>query len=232
MDLIYDAGISLRQLFFPHVCKSCFAEIAYQDQFLCARCISELPYTEFATLSENPVEKIFYGRASIVAATSLFFFTPASVVQQLIHLIKYKGQKKLAVYLGKMMAREIRQAPRFAGLDLVIPLPLFRSREKIRGYNQAALLAQGISEVLEIPCDQTIITRNKASSTQTRKSREERWKNVDGLFTITGDPGKNRHILLVDDVITTGATLDACANTLLDLEGTRVSIMTLAYAMQ
>jgi len=232
MKFIYDASISLRQLFFPHVCKSCFAEIVYQEQFLCTRCISDLPFTEFATLPENPVEKIFYGRASIVAATSLFFFTPASVVQQLIHLVKYKGQKKLAVYLGKMMGQEIMQVPRFAGLDMVVPLPLFRSREKTRGYNQAALLARGISEVLGIPSNESIIGRNKASATQTRKSREERWKNVDGLFTITGDPGKNRHILLVDDVITTGATLDACANTLLAIDGVKVSIMTLAYAIQ
>ncbi|HSF45235.1 MAG TPA: hypothetical protein VLA58_04470, partial [Chitinophagaceae bacterium] len=113
MKFIYEAGHSLRQLFFPHVCKSCFAEIAQKDQYLCARCISELPYTEFAFLFENPIEKIFYGRASIEAATSLFFFTPASVVQHLIHLIKYKGQKQLAVYLGKMMGQEIRRSPRF-----------------------------------------------------------------------------------------------------------------------
>jgi ComF family protein len=232
MEIFYDAGNSLRQLFFPHVCKSCFKEIANKDQFLCARCISELPYTEFASLPVNPVEKIFYGRASIEAATSLFFFTPASVVQQLIHLIKYKGQKQLAIYLGKMMGREIRHSPKFAGLDLVVPLPLFRSREKIRGYNQAALLARGISEVLGIPGNETLVSRIKASSTQTRKSREERWKNVDGLFTLSGDPGENRHILLVDDVITTGATLDACANTILGVKGMQVSIMTLAYAMQ
>jgi ComF family protein len=131
-----------------------------------------------------------------------------------------------------MMGREIQASPRFGGLDLVVPLPLFKTREKQRGYNQAALLAKGISDATGIPMAEKAVKRVRESSSQTRKTRAERWQNVDGLFTISEDLGKNRHILLVDDVITTGATLDACASAILRARGNKVSIMTLAYAMQ
>jgi ComF family protein len=232
MQIVKDISSSLRHLFFPHVCKSCFAEIAQADQYICASCMSELPYTGFSHIEANPVEKIFFGRVRVEAATSLLFFTPASIVQQLIHQIKYKGQQKLANYMGKMMGFEVLGSGRFQNLDLVVPLPLFRSREKLRGYNQAALLGMGISEVTGIPLDAKAINRVKASATQTRKTRAERWQNMEGIFRVNPELGENRNILLVDDVITTGATLDACASALLEVKGTRVSIITLGYAMK
>lgn len=181
---------------------------------------------------ENPIEKIFFGRASIESATSLFFFTPASIVQRLIHQVKYKGQQQLGIYLGKLMGMELRSSSRFKDVDLVVPLPLFKDRERERGYNQAALLAKGISDSTGIPVDQTLVKRIRSSSTQTRKSREDRWKNVDGLFKVAPLPAPGLHILIIDDVITTGATIDACANGILAMGPVRVSIMTLAYAMK
>jgi ComF family protein len=232
MQLLHDIGSSLKHLFFPHVCKCCYAEIYQHDHYICPGCLADLPYTGFSELHANPVEKIFFGRVPVEAATSLFFFTPSSAVQKLIHQIKYKGQQQLAVYLGKMMGREIRASPRFGGLDMVVPLPLFKTREKQRGYNQAALLARGISDTTGIPIAEKAVKRIRESSSQTRKTRAERWQNVDGLFTISEDLGKNKHILLVDDVITTGATLDACASSILRGKGNKVSIITLAYAMQ
>ena len=232
MHLFNDITSSIRHLFFPHTCRSCYEEIAQQEHYLCTRCIAELPFTGFSVLETNPVEKIFFGRVPIEAATSLFFFTSASSIQKLIHQIKYKGQQQLANYLGKMMGRDLLAAPRFGGLDLVVPLPLFNTREKQRGYNQAALLAAGISEVIGVPTAEHAMTRIRSSSSQTRKTRSERWQNVDGLFTISAALPENRRILLVDDVLTTGATLDACASALVQSKGTRVYIATLAYAMQ
>jgi ComF family protein len=232
MHLVNDIASSLKHLFFPHVCKNCFGEIPQQDQYLCTKCIADLPFTGFFNIDANPVEKIFFGRVPIDAAASLFFFTPASIIQKLIHHIKYKGQQQLAVYLGKMMGQEVLGSSRFKGLDMIVPLPLYKTREKQRGYNQATLLAKGISEVTGIPLAEKAVKRVRASSTQTRKSRAERWQNVDGLFKVSTGLGENRNILLVDDVITTGATLDACASSLLQVKGTRVSIITLAYAMQ
>lgn len=232
MQLVSDIGNSLRHLFFPHVCKSCFAEINRHDQYICTRCMMDLPFTGFTSMIENPIEKIFFGRASIESATSLFYFTPASIVQRLIHQVKYKGQQQLGIYLGKLMGMELRSSSRFKDVDLVVPLPLFKDRERERGYNQAALLAKGISDSTGIPVDQTLVKRIRSSSTQTRKSREDRWKNVDGLFKVAPLPAPGLHILIIDDVITTGATIDACANGILAMGPVRVSIMTLAYAMK
>jgi ComF family protein len=185
-------------------------------------------------LSENnPIDKNFYGRVPIEAAMSLLYFTPASIVQNLIHQVKYKGQEKLAIYLGKLMGRALLSAPRFHEIDLILPLPLFKNREKQRGYNQSALLGRGIAEVMGIPVNEKALKRVKSSSSQTRKSREERWENVEGLFTLSDpDPLENKSILLVDDVMTTGATLDACSSPLLKVNGIKLYISTLAYAMQ
>jgi ComF family protein len=232
MKLLSDIGASLKHLFFPHVCKCCYAEISQHDQYICPGCLADLPYTGFTQLYANPVEKIFFGRVPVEAATSLFFFTPASSVQKLIHQIKYNGQQQLAVYLGKMMGREMQASPRFEGLDMIVPLPLFKTREKQRGYNQAALLAVGISDTTGLPLAGKAVKRVRESLSQTRKTRAERWQNVEGLFSVSENLGENRHILLVDDVITTGATLDACASAILREKGNKVSIMTLAYAMQ
>jgi ComF family protein len=224
---------SVRHLFYPHTCRCCYREISNREQFICFNCLTELPFTDFASLENNPAEKIFYGRASIAAAMSLLYFTPASMVQHLIHQVKYKGQEKLAVYLGKLMGRDLLNSPRFPGLDLILPLPLFKNREKQRGYNQAALLGRGISEVLGIPILENTLKRVRSSPTQTKKSREERWQNVEGLFSIRNPAElKNKSILLVDDVVTTGATLDACSSAILEIKDTRLYVCTLAFAMQ
>jgi ComF family protein len=224
---------SVRHLFYPHVCRSCYREISDREHYICFTCLAELPFTQFALSENNPIDKNFYGRVPIEAAMSLLYFTPASIVQNLIHQVKYKGQEKLAIYLGKLMGRALLSAPRFHKIDLILPLPLFKNREKQRGYNQSALLGRGIAEVMGIPVNEKALKRVKSSSSQTRKSREERWENVEGLFTLSDpDPLENKSILLVDDVMTTGATLDACSSPLLKVNGIKLYISTLAYAMQ
>lgn len=232
-SIMLDACTSIRHLFYPHVCRSCFCEITNRGQFVCFNCLAELPFTGFTFFQVNPIEKIFYGRVHIEAAMSLLYFTPASMVQQLIHQVKYKGQEELAIYLGKLIGGELLTSPRFSEIDLILPLPLFKSREKQRGYNQSALLGQGISEITGIPLTKNALKRVRASATQTKKSREDRWQNVEGLFTTDKDHFlENKRILLVDDVITTGATLDACSSAILNVKGTKLCIATLAYAMQ
>lgn len=162
---------------------------------------------------------------------SMLYFTPASMVQHIIHQFKYKGQQKLAEYMGQLMGQQLVEAGRFPALDLVLPLPLSRSREQERGYNQAALLAGGCARALGLPVLHRGLVRTRNSATQTHMDREDRWNNVKGLFRVPDPaPLKNKSILLVDDVITTGATLEACASALLAIPGCRVSIATLAYA--
>ena len=222
----------IAELFFPHTCRACHFPLSKRSDFICFRCRFNLPFTGFEGQMDNPVEKIFYGRLRIEAASSLLFFNAGSITQQLIHQIKYHDEPDLAVDLGRIMGQKLEKSGRFSNIDAIIPLPLFRSRERKRGYNQAERLAKGISDSLQKPVWNKLIARSKATSTQTKKSRAERWANVEGMFEIYSNRSlKDLHLLLVDDVITTGATIEACAESL-KAHGANLSIATLAFAMK
>jgi ComF family protein len=204
-----------------------------RSQQLCSICLAELPYTHFEAIEMNPVERTFYGRAKLIAATSLLYFTPSSLTQELVHQFKYNGQQNLARFLGRIMGRSILSSPRFSGIQQILPLPLYKNREKQRGYNQSQLLSEGISDILGLPILSDAVIRQKATKTQTHKSREERWANVGGQFSLaTHHKLANKSVLLVDDVITTGATLDACASLINTVSNTNVYIASLAFAMK
>ncbi len=233
ISLLKKTASSFSHLFYPHVCRGCGTDLIEPYQMICFHCMAKLPFTNFAWHPHNPIEKTFWGRINVAAAMSLLYFTPESIVQQLVHQVKYKGQQKLAHHLGTMIGKELSISGRFSNIDLVIPLPLYRTREKQRGYNQATLLANGIAEIINADVHEKALVRTHASLSQTHKSRSARWENVDGLFKLKKEfwpEGKN--ILLVDDVITTGATLDACGTVINTIEGTNLYIATLAYALQ
>jgi ComF family protein len=181
--------------------------------------------------ANNPVEKIFWGRLALTAAMSEFYFAKGTLIQALIHEFKYKGNTDVGMYLGAMMGSSLLSNNRFTKIDALVPLPLFADKEFKRGYNQAAILCNGISEVTNIPVLINNIVRKRFTETQTKKHRTERWENVESSFEINR-PGeiKDKHLLLVDDVVTTGATLEACGAEILKIEGARLSIATLAHA--
>lgn len=161
----------------------------------------------------------------VTAATAQYYFTKESMMQHLVHQFKYRGNKELCFYLGTMMGQQLAQSNRFNRIDALIPLPLYPSRERKRGYNQAAVLCEGISSVLQIPVWQHIIIRNHHTDTQTQKNRIERWQNIVGSFTLINEADiEGKHLLLVDDVITTGATLEACGAELLKPGNVQVSV--------
>jgi ComF family protein len=191
-----------------------------------------MPLTGFEFFPANPIEKIFWGRAEIQAAAAHLYFTGGSAVQHSLHLLKYKGRKEIGIYFGQQIGKRLNQSKRFIGCEIIIPLPLFAGREKKRGYNQAALIAEGISQQLEIPVLRDAIFRTKKTETQTHKSRIQRWKNMESTFNIR-KPEKiyGKHVLLVDDVVTTGASLEACAQVLLTTPGLRLSIACLAHTV-
>jgi ComF family protein len=221
----------LFHLFYPHVCTGCGSDIIQDDNLLCLHCISQLPYTNFEKHVNNLIEKIFIGRLSLVNAMSEFYFAKGALIQTLIHELKYKGNKEMGLYLGKLMARSLTESNRFNGIDTLIPLPLFAEKEFKRGYNQATILCNGISEVMNIPVLTTAVARKKFTETQTKKHRTERWENVEESFAVINPAQlKNKHVLLVDDVITTGATLEACGAAILKNGDVSLSIATLAYA--
>jgi ComF family protein len=191
-----------------------------------------MPLTHFEFFPSNPIEKIFWGRADIHAAAAHLYFTSGSVVQHSLHLLKYKSKKEVGIYFGQQMGKALIRSCRFSECEIIIPLPLFAAREKKRGYNQATMIAIGLSQQLKIPVLQDAVLRVKKTETQTHKSRIQRWKNMESTFEIL-NPQKiyDKHILLVDDVITTGASLEACARVLLGIPGVRISIACLAHTV-
>jgi ComF family protein len=201
-----------------------------EENFLCLQCIAQLPHTNFAASKNNPVEKLFWGRIALYAAMSEFYFSKGSTIQNIIHEFKYRGNRKAGHYFAKLMGKSLLNSARF-DVDVIVPLPLFERKEKARGFNQAEILCNGISEIINKPVVSKNVIRKVATETQTKKHRIERWKNVDGIFLIK-DPRslEGKHILLVDDVITTGATIDACGTEILKIKDVRLSVASLAIA--
>lgn len=221
---------SVLHLLFPHVCSGCGSDILSQESMLCMRCMDAMPETNFELHPNNPVEKTFWGRLPVAAATAQYYFTKESLMQHLMHQFKYKGNRDLGLQLGRIMGEQLKKSGRFDA-DALIPLPLFPAKEKRRGYNQATVLCQGMAEAMNIPVLDKIIIRPQFTETQTKKGRIERWKNMEGKFELADAAAiKNKHILLVDDVVTTGATLEACGNELLQAENTILSMATLCVA--
>ena len=221
---------SLLQLIFPHVCSGCGSDLLSVESTLCLRCIDALPETDFEKKTDNPVEKMFWGRLTLESAASSYYFTKESLMQHLMHQFKYKNNKDLGLQLGRMMGYQLMHSERFAA-DALIPLPLFPDKEKKRGYNQSVLLCEGIAESLKVPVWNDVIIRPAHTETQTKKGRIERWKNMEGKFFLTNSEKiEGKHLLLIDDVVTTGATLEACGNELLKAGSVRLSIATLCFA--
>jgi ComF family protein len=178
---------------------------------------------------ENPIEKVFWGRVPIEKAGAFLYFHKGNRTQQLMHRFKYKGKKEIGELIGAIYGRELTKVNYLASVDIIIPVPLHPDKQKKRGYNQSEYFAIGLSNTTEIPCNSNILLRAVASSTQTKKSRFERWQNVETIFKVEHQHLiQNKHILLVDDVITTGATVEACTYTLLKAANCKVSFLALA----
>ena len=218
----------LKELFFPQVCLVCNGYVS--SDILCSRCLSGLPHTGFASLRNNPVERVFTGRLEVAAAFSEFYFEKNHLVQTLLHLLKYRGNRDAGIFLGECIGRSILSASPFFEVDFLIPLPLHPKKEHKRGYNQAAVICEGISRITGTEVNKEAICRNHHSETQTKKHRAERWKNVEGIFTLKKSKAINgKKVLLVDDVITTGATLESCGRVLMKVASS-LSIATAAHA--
>jgi ComF family protein len=189
-----------------------------------------MPETGFELHADNPVEKKFWGRISLEHATAQYYFTRESLMQRLMHQFKYKRNRDLGFQLGILMGASIKKSGRFH-VDVLIPLPLFRVKEKKRGYNQATILCDGMAESLQVPVLKDVVIRSHHTDSQTKKGRIERWQNMEGKFVLlNAEAVRNKNVLLVDDVITTGATLEACGAELLKAENIKLSIAALCYA--
>lgn len=218
-------------LIFPDLCFACSENLMGDEKFICLKCQMDLPETHFSVMEGNPVEQAFWGRVNVAAATALLRFEKGGKVQHLLHALKYKGQTDLGVFMGELMGKSIAHNTRFSSLDAVIPVPLHPRKFRKRTYNQSSCLAEGIASILHVPVREEVLVRKIYNPTQTRKGRYQRWENVDGIFEVKSpETIEGKHFLLVDDVLTTGSTLEASALPLLKVNHTKVSIMTFAYA--
>ena len=216
-------------LFWPNVCACCSTGLIRGEQYICSHCMYELPATNFHKEQDNPVAQVFWGRATVEHATAGYFFRKGNNVQKLVHQVKYRGQKEMGTVLGREMGKTLRESI-FNEVDLVAPVPLHPQKLRKRGYNQSEFIALGVAEMMKKQIDAQTLERRFFTATQTRKKRYDRWENVDSGFGLTHpEIFAGRHILLIDDVITTGATLEACIHAVLSAPGTKASVASLAY---
>lgn len=223
--------VPLLRLFAPRHCVVCGMALHECEEVLCLQCNMGLPRTNYHLRIDNPVERAFWGKIPLVRATSYFFYQKGSPYCHILHQLKYQGRKDVGEAMGRMMAAELKVSGFFDGVDVLLPVPLHPAKERRRGYNQSACLAQGISAVTGIPVDTVSVARVVDTVSQTSKSSLQRWNNVEGIFVLRDAAAfRNRHVLIIDDVLTTGATTTACADALEGVEGLRVSVLTLAMA--
>lgn len=221
----------LLNLFFPNLCLSCKEPLIKGEKHICIQCLYKLPKTGFHRRKDNPAEQLFMGKFPFEHATSFLYYEKGSISQILIYALKYKGNKELALYMGILAARDLTISGNYSSVDVIVPVPLHFRRQQVRGYNQAEYIARGIASVLNKPIDIQSLQRIQTNTTQTTKSVFDRWANVQEIFSLSAMQNfAGKHILLVDDVITTGSTIGACAEVILTLPNTRVSLISVAIA--
>jgi ComF family protein len=218
-------------LLFPQLCPACGESLMAGENVICTDCRFTLPFTNFHLQPDNIVARQFWGKVDLQGAYALYYFAKGGKVQNLMHHFKYKGMQQIGVLLGNMAGEQLVKSNIFNSVNVIIPVPLHKKRLKERGYNQSTCFANGLAQKLNAVVDDDNLVRVKSTETQTHKSRFLRFENMQEVFKVL-NPEKlmDKHVLLVDDVITTGSTLEACSLQLLKIEGLKLSIATIAYA--
>lgn len=221
----------LIDLFFPKVCAGCHTLLLANETVICTRCRHEMPLTQYHLDIKNEAVKKFYGKIDIHHASAFLYFNKKGMVQELIHNLKYKGQEEIGIVLGNWYVEDLKKLDLEIPFDIVIPVPLHKRKFRERGYNQVTTFGKALAEGLEIPFDDTLLYRKKYSKTQSKKNLSGRAENIANLFDVTfSEKNQNKHFLIVDDVLTTGATLEACSRALLKIPGAKISIVCMAMA--
>jgi ComF family protein len=215
----------------PRLCTACRRPLKKWEECLCLTCLAELPLTRFHEELDNPLARVFWGRVQLEQAVAWFYFRKGSAYQDVLHQLKYEGRPDIGVSLGREFGNHLRHSRQFSIPDAIIPVPLHPKKMRRRGYNQSAEIARGLAHATGAPLMLKNLVRLAHTDTQTRKSRFDRYLNVTGRFGVANpDSLQGLHLLLIDDVVTTGATLEACAETLLTIPGARVSVGALCWA--
>ena len=219
-------------LLYPHLCLACGTEAPPYKQDICTKCEATLPQSHFHKSKDNPFTERFWGRVPLQTGAGMYLFSKQSRVAHLIHNFKYNGKKEIGVFLGRRYGHILKREAHFDDIDCIVPVPLHWKKERQRGFNQSEMFGNGLAESMEIPCIKNGLERLSHTESQTKKSRQARLENMQGVFAVkNGKALSGKHILLVDDVLTTGSTLEVCANELLKVPYTKVSMATIAVAM-
>lgn len=222
-------GHAFWRLLFPPRCVVCGTLLGEGEEGICMKCNMVMPRTNFHRQADNSVEQMFWGRFRLERATSYFFYQKGSAFRNILYQLKYYGRQNLGRVMGRFVAAELALSDFFAGIDMIVPVPLHPRRQLMRGYNQSQRIAEGLSAVTGIPVNTGLVVRIRNTQTQTHKSSYERWENMEGVFSLLRPQlFAGKHILIVDDVLTTGATVTACADAFAGVEGIRISVLTLA----
>ncbi len=228
MSLLRDIG----ELFWPRTCPVCGGRMGDGARVVCSVCRANAPLTGYWEHVDNPVVRKFWGIVPVINASSFLFFVHGNGYRELIHGFKYRGMWRLAVGMGEWFGGELSRSGLYGGVDVVVPVPLHFRKRLVRGYNQAEYIACGIASQLDVPVDCRSVVRSRYNPSQTRREHKDRWNNVEGIFSVR-HPGRlaGKHLLLVDDVLTTGATISSCAEAVITaVPDVRISIATLAVA--
>ncbi|MBS1772919.1 MAG: ComF family protein [Bacteroidetes bacterium] len=231
-NIIKDLTHGLSHLIYPHLCEGCSKPLLAEEEILCLNCnVFNLPRTAFHHIADNETAMRFAGRVPVQKATSFAYFTADGLLQHLMHGLKYDGKKEIGIFLGRQLGHDLKLLNWHQGIDIIVPVPLHPKKEAARGYNQTEIIAEGMSEVLELPVVTDLLYRARNTESQTQKTREERIENMQDAFNVKNtEKYSGKHVLIIDDVLTTGATLEACAKAILTIPHSAVSLATIGVA--
>lgn len=222
---------NLLNLFFPKVCYACRNLLVDQETYICTDCRHNLPVTNYHFNNDDTVKKVLYGRVKLENATALLQFQKKGMVQHLLHGLKYKGYENIGVFLGKWLGEELKTIEAYGSIDAVVPVPLHKRKQRKRGYNQVEKFGLEIAKALDVEYIDTVLLKTTSTKTQVFKKRIARWNASKEVFTMQNQALiEDKHILLIDDIITTGATIEACVNILLKAKNVKISLATMAIA--
>ncbi|WP_405608678.1 ComF family protein [Polaribacter sp. Asnod1-A03] len=220
----------LFNIFYPDLCANCDNQLTKNEEIICTFCRHDLPLTAYTNYKDNKIIKSFYGRIEIEKANALLFYRKTGITKKLIHELKYKGNEEIGTFFGNWLGEILKENNQFTDIDYIIPVPLHPKKLKQRGYNQVTQFGESLSNHLKKPLIENVLLRTSTAKTQTFKARFDRFNNIDTKFQLIDTSiFKNKHVLLIDDVITTGATLESCAKELQKTENIKISILTMAY---
>lgn len=217
---------SILSIFFPKICVICSQDLTHKEDYFCLACSQDLPFLARHPLLLDQIQKVFWGRIEVKTVYALLNYQAKNATQKILSVIKYQNQPKMAEYMGQLLSQSL---PKNHTIDFIIPIPLHPHKEKQRGYNQSLYLAKGISSKTDIPILNKVVSRLSSNPSQTQFSKYDRWNNVSRVFAASNSPIlQNKHILIVDDVLTTGATIESCAAAILETNHCTISVIVLA----